>query len=172
MFKANSTGIATARCGRGASHRNATRVGTPGGLFCKMDERLRFVARLLEGEKMAVLCREFDISRKTGYKIYARYQDCGRSRRPYRHANRLPFQIETLIVQLKKEHPSWGDRQPSSLHPLRGDQRVQNMKSRARQRLPHQPEWIAELVADCDEEPEHLPDVPTRSTLFTMRSLS
>jgi putative transposase len=24
----------------------------------KMDERLRFVARLLEGEKMAVLCRE------------------------------------------------------------------------------------------------------------------
>ena len=29
----------------------------------KMDERLRFVARLLEGEKMAELCREFDISR-------------------------------------------------------------------------------------------------------------
>ena len=27
-----------------------------------MDERLRFVARLLDGEKMAVLCREFDIS--------------------------------------------------------------------------------------------------------------
>ena len=31
-----------------------------------------------------------------------------RSRRPYRQANRLPFQIETRIVQLKKEHPSWG----------------------------------------------------------------
>ena len=31
----------------------------------KMDERLRFVARLLDGEKMAVLCREFEISRKT-----------------------------------------------------------------------------------------------------------
>jgi transposase len=41
-----------------------------------MDERLRFVARLLEGEKMAVLCREFDISRKTGYKIFQRYKDC------------------------------------------------------------------------------------------------
>jgi putative transposase len=80
----------------------------------KVDERLRFVARLLEGEKMAVLCREFDISRKTGYKIFARYKDCGlvgltdRSRRPYRHANRLPFQIETLIVRLKREHGSWG----------------------------------------------------------------
>ena len=80
----------------------------------KMDERLRFVARLLDGEKMAVLCREFDISRQTGYKFYSRYKDCGiegltdRSRRPYRHANRLPFQIESLIVQLRREHPSWG----------------------------------------------------------------
>ena len=26
---------------------------------------------------MAVLCREFDISRKTGYKIFNRYKDCG-----------------------------------------------------------------------------------------------
>jgi putative transposase len=79
-----------------------------------MDERLRFVARLLDGEKMAVLCREFDISRKTGYKIFNRYKDCGlegltdRSRRPYRQANQLPFQIESLIVQLKREHPTWG----------------------------------------------------------------
>ena len=62
-----------------------------------MDERLRFVARLLDGEKMAALCREFDVSRKTGYKIFQRYKDCGlegltdRSRRPYRHANQLPF---------------------------------------------------------------------------------
>ena len=68
-----------------------------------MDERLRFVARLLDGEKMARLCREFEISRKTGYKIFSRYKDCGvegltdRSRRPYRHARQLPFQIETFI---------------------------------------------------------------------------
>jgi len=79
-----------------------------------MDERLRFVARLLDGEKMARLCREFEISRKTGYKIFSRYKDCGvegltdRSRRPYRHARQLPFQIEKAILQLKQEHPSWG----------------------------------------------------------------
>ncbi len=79
-----------------------------------MDERLRFVARLLEGEKMAGLCREFGISRKTGYKLYGRYRDVGlhgltdRSRRPYRQANQLPFQVETRIVQLKQEHPNWG----------------------------------------------------------------
>jgi transposase len=42
-----------------------------------MDERPRFVARLLDGEKMAALCREFGISRKTGYKIYHRYKDSG-----------------------------------------------------------------------------------------------
>src|SRR5437899_6034226 len=42
-----------------------------------MDERLRFVARLLEGEQMAPLCAEFGISRKTGYKIFDRYKDCG-----------------------------------------------------------------------------------------------
>ena len=79
-----------------------------------MDERLRFVARLLDGEKMAVLCREFDISRKTGHKIFNRYKDCGlegltdRSRRPYRQANRLPTQIETIILKLKRDHPTWG----------------------------------------------------------------
>ena len=65
-----------------------------------MDERVRFVARLLEGEKMAPLCAEFGISRKTGYKLYDRYKDCGaqgltdRSRRPFRQANQLPFAIE------------------------------------------------------------------------------
>jgi putative transposase len=58
---------------------------------------------------MAALCREFDVSRKTGYKIFQRYKDCGldgltdRSRRPYRHANQLPLPIEKLIVQLKRE---------------------------------------------------------------------
>jgi putative transposase len=79
-----------------------------------MDERLRFVARLLEGEKMAPLCAEFGISRKTGYKIFDRYKDCGvqaftdRSRRPYRQANRLPPPIEAVIVRLKREYPAWG----------------------------------------------------------------
>jgi putative transposase len=79
-----------------------------------MDERVRFVARLLDGEKMAVVCDEFGISRKTGYKIYQRYKDIGtrgltdRSRRPNRHANQLPMPVEKAIVRLKKEYPNWG----------------------------------------------------------------
>jgi transposase len=58
-----------------------------------MDERLRFVARLLDGESMSEVCREFGISRKTGYKIFTRYKDQGlealtdRSRRPVRYAS-------------------------------------------------------------------------------------
>src|SRR5215510_6947490 len=39
-----------------------------------MDERLRFVARLLDGEAMSLVCREFGFSRKTGYKIFERYK--------------------------------------------------------------------------------------------------
>jgi putative transposase len=79
-----------------------------------MDERLRFVARLLEGHNMSEACREFGISRPTVYKIFNRYKDIGyeglldRSRRPYRHANQLPFQLESAIVRLRTEHPSWG----------------------------------------------------------------
>ena len=81
-----------------------------------MEERLRFVARLLEGEAMTDVCREFGISRKTGYKLYNRYKDEGssaftdRSRRPVRYANQLPPQIESLIVGLKRDKPHWGAR--------------------------------------------------------------
>jgi len=81
-----------------------------------MDERIRFVARLLEGEQMAGLCREFGISRKTGYKIFDRYKECGveaisdRPRRPYRYGNQLPAQIESMIITLKRNKPHWGAR--------------------------------------------------------------
>jgi transposase len=81
-----------------------------------MEERLRFVARLLDGETMTEMCREFGISRKTGYKIFDRYKAHGlealsdRSRRPVRYANQLPEQVEGLIVRLKAEKPHWGAR--------------------------------------------------------------
>jgi putative transposase len=54
------------------------------------------------------------ISRKTGHKIYNRYKDYGleglqdRSRRPYRQANQLPYQIERAILGIKTDYPSWG----------------------------------------------------------------
>src|SRR5690348_5341956 len=65
---------------------------------------------------MASLCREFGISRKTGYKIFERYEQCGleglsdRTRRPFRYANQLPEQVEAAIVAAKREKPHWGAR--------------------------------------------------------------
>ena len=81
-----------------------------------MDERMRFVIRLKDGESMASLCREFGISRKTGYKILDRYEQCGveglsdRARRPHRYANQLPAPVEAAIVVAKREKPHWGAR--------------------------------------------------------------
>ncbi len=97
-----------------------------------MEERLRFVARLLDGEGMSDVCRSFGISRKTGYKIWGRYQQEGlealtdRSRRPVRYANQLPGQIERLIVETKREKPHWGARKIRELlvRKLAGDVRI------------------------------------------------
>jgi transposase InsO family protein len=97
-----------------------------------MEERLRFVARLLDGEGMSDVCRGFGISRKTGYKIFNRYKDEGlealtdRSRRPVRYANQLPDQIERTIVRLKKDKPHWGARKIRELliRKLAGDVRI------------------------------------------------
>jgi transposase InsO family protein len=97
-----------------------------------MDERLRFVARLLEGEPMTAVCRDFGISRKTGYKLFERYKEDGPvaladpSRRPVRYANQLPSQIENLIVSSKRDKPHWGARKIRELlvRRLAGDTRI------------------------------------------------
>jgi transposase InsO family protein len=97
-----------------------------------MEERLRFVARLLDGEAMTDVCRDFGVSRKTGYKIFDRYKEHGlealsdRSRRPVRYANQLPQPIESLIIRLKGEKPYWGARKIRELlvKRLDGDVRV------------------------------------------------
>jgi transposase InsO family protein len=97
-----------------------------------MEERLRFVARLLDGETMTDVCRDYGVSRKTGYKIFGRDKEHGlealtdRSRRPVRYANQLPPQIEGLIVRLKAEKPHWGARKIRELlvRRLDGDVRI------------------------------------------------
>src|ERR1700761_2592887 len=97
-----------------------------------MEERLRFVARLLDGEGMSELCREFGISRKTGYKLFNRYKEEGlaglthRTRRPGRYANQLADPVERMIVRLKKEKLHWGARKIRELlvKRLAGDARV------------------------------------------------
>ena len=80
----------------------------------KMDQKLKFIARLIEGEKMSALCQEFQISRTTGHKIWKRYKTLGecalveRKRVPHRYANQLPIAVEALILELKRNYSNWG----------------------------------------------------------------
>jgi putative transposase len=75
-----------------------------------MNERTKFVHRLENGERMTDLCREFGISRKTGYKIRKRYEEDGiealidRSCGPLSSPNRTP----KLIVELRMPKPARG----------------------------------------------------------------
>lgn len=97
-----------------------------------MDERLRFIARVVDGERMSDVCRAFSISRKTGYKLLNRYRSegpialCDRSRRPVRYATQLPEQVERLIIEARKDKPHWGARKIRELlvRRLAGDVRV------------------------------------------------
>ncbi|MCH2533092.1 MAG: helix-turn-helix domain-containing protein [Bdellovibrionales bacterium] len=79
-----------------------------------VDERMKFVTRALDGEKVIDLCREFGISRKTGHKILNRFKKEGidglknKSKAPIRNFNKTHPFIESLIVNLKKEKQTWG----------------------------------------------------------------
>ena len=65
---------------------------------------------------MSELCREFGISRKTGYKLLARFEQHGpvglydRSRARHTVRHRVPDEIEQRLVDLRHEHPTWGAR--------------------------------------------------------------
>jgi transposase InsO family protein len=80
----------------------------------KVQERLIFIAKYEDGESMASLCREFGISRKTGYKFLNRYREDGPKglddlrRRPYTNPNKIKQMVVDLIVSLKQDKPHWG----------------------------------------------------------------
>ena len=81
---------------------------------CKMDERMKFIARLQEGEKMSHLCAEFGISRQTGHKFLNRYRKEGveglkdKRRVPLRKAHLTDPKIEDTILKLKEKKSHWG----------------------------------------------------------------
>jgi len=72
-----------------------------------MDERLQFVARRLAGEPMGGTLQGVRNLPQNGLQDFDRYQACGvqgltdRSRRPYRYAHQLPFQVENFILNVK-----------------------------------------------------------------------
>src|SRR5262245_25009304 len=81
-----------------------------------MSERMKFALRIEAGERMTDVCRELGISRKTGYKLWTRYQEEGpeglfdRSRAPRRVAHRLSPEMRELLVATRRAHPTWGPR--------------------------------------------------------------
>lgn len=82
-----------------------------------MDQRLEFVQRALtETIPFSELCKEYNISRKTGYKWKQRFLDNGynglsnQSTRPNCSPNQLSEDIVIKILQIKFAHPAWGAR--------------------------------------------------------------
>lgn len=79
-----------------------------------VSQRMIFISRLLDGEKMSDLCRAFGVSRKTGHKIYNRYIAEGldgladESRAPRSRPNRTPAEVEDAIVELREKYSTWG----------------------------------------------------------------
>lgn len=77
------------------------------------DLREEFVLAYLEGKvSMTVLCKEYGVSRKTGYKWLERYREgqqlADHSRRPMHTPTRISEEMVALIVQTRLEHPAWG----------------------------------------------------------------
>lgn len=79
-----------------------------------MDLRVEFVTRVMRGEAVAQLCREYGISRKTGDKFKQRFVRCGpaglvdQSRAPKVIPHRTPPELVALIVAEREAHPTWG----------------------------------------------------------------
>jgi putative transposase len=82
-----------------------------------MDEKLRFVVEYERDERtMTELCRDFDISRETGYVTLRRYRQYGLAglrelnRAPERHPNQTGAEIERAVLELRQWHMRWGPR--------------------------------------------------------------
>ena len=80
------------------------------------DQRVEFVVRASRGESLSSLCREYEISRPTGYLWLSRFDEHGvtgieeHSRRPHLSPRRTAAGIEERIVTLRRQRPDWGAR--------------------------------------------------------------
>jgi transposase InsO family protein len=88
-----------------------------------MSERKRFVETINLGQQCtAAVCRDFGVSRKTGYKWLKRFQEEGeaglaeRSRRPDTSPHRTPPEVEAQIVAARQAHPVWGPRKLKAVY--------------------------------------------------------
>src|SRR5438270_11761000 len=87
------------------------------------EERLRFaVLANAEGSCLAELCRQFGITRKTGYVWRARYRQGGaaallaeRTRRPRHSPAEAPASVVAAVTAARQQRPDWGARKLGAL---------------------------------------------------------
>jgi len=82
---------------------------------CAVDERMRFVMTVeSQEESFAAVCRQFGVSRKTGYKWLERYRTDGvegladRPRAPLNHPQAIAAAMAERCLSLRRRHPTWG----------------------------------------------------------------
>lgn len=77
-----------------------------------VDQRKEFAQAVSMCSNFSALCREYGITRKTGYKWAERYESnqpmADQSRRPHTSPARTPEAIELLILAVRAENPGWG----------------------------------------------------------------
>lgn len=82
-----------------------------------MSEKLKLVVLFQSGQRsMTSICQELNVSRKTGYKLLKRYDEEGpeglkeRSRAPHFRPRETPREIQQVLIEARKAHPTWGPR--------------------------------------------------------------
>jgi len=82
-----------------------------------VDQRLQFLSSYQQKEmSLSDLCREFGVSRPTGYRWINRYKEVGpeglldRNRKPHGCSHATSEATENAILALRSKHPSWGAR--------------------------------------------------------------
>ena len=81
----------------------------------KMEQKAEFIHEwLTQNYTITELCRSFNISRPTAYKLISRYEKKGllglieEKQAPINHPNRTDLNVENSILKLKDQHMLWG----------------------------------------------------------------
>ena len=78
------------------------------------DQRREFAQVAMYCKNFSALCREFNITRRTGQKWVERYKHqqplTDQSRRPHTSPFRTPEEVELLILAVRADNPGWGAR--------------------------------------------------------------
>ena len=80
-----------------------------------MEQKIEFICEWRTGKyTITELCRSFEISRPTGYRLINRFENLGyeglreQTRTPKKHPNETKENVKEGILKLKVKYPRWG----------------------------------------------------------------